>query len=158
MKELILIRHAEAVLAPASTNDYERPLCAVGKRNAEFMAKELHKRSPKIDCFIYSGAKRTKETTEILNVEKKPVKVAGKLYEGNDHDYFEAVLVCSDKHHSVAVVGHNPGITRFVDDLLLKKPFHDMPATGICSVKIYADSWQDFVKAEKELNYFIHPD
>lgn len=158
MREIILIRHAEAAFARDGVPDGERPLNAIGKKHAREMAAELQKRNVVVDCFIHSGARRTRETLDLINVDDRPAHVAEKLYEGTDTDYFEAIFNCDDACKTIAIVGHNPGITHFIDDVLDRKPFFDMPPTGICAIRVYADSWQDFVKARKELSFFVHPD
>jgi len=56
----------------------------------------------------------------------------------------------------VAIIGHNPGITDFVNTLTTTK-IDNMPTCGIFSIKINLEDWKDFTKASKTFWFFESP-
>ena len=63
MKHLYVIRHAKSSWADEGMRDFDRPLNERGKKNAPMMAERLQAKS-KVDHFVVSPAKRTRQTAQ----------------------------------------------------------------------------------------------
>lgn len=160
MKTLILVRHAKSSWDNSVLTDFERPLNERGKHDAPQMAKKLKQKEIEIDLFISSPAKRAKKTAEIFmhefNVKEKNLLTIPALYEASVEIFLEVISVIKDKNRTVALFGHNPGITDFIN-LLECYPVYDMPTCGVFALKIKSKKWKDIKDADKEFLFFDYP-
>src|SRR3954454_20914455 len=121
MKTLIIVRHAKSSWSDSDKDDHDRPLNSRGKKDAPEMAKRLRKRDIKVDLFVSSSALRAHTTARYFadeyDVSKKDIVLEKKLYLAPAEAYYEVLSKLSDKHEVVAVFGHNPGISDFVNTL-----------------------------------------
>src|SRR5947209_3044939 len=121
MKTLIVVRHAKSSWSDADKDDHDRPLNSRGKKDAPEMAKRLRKRDIKVDLFLSSTALRARTTAAYFadeyDVSKKDIVLEEKLYLAPAEAYYEVLSKLDNKHDTVAVFGHNPGITAFVNHL-----------------------------------------
>lgn len=157
MKTLIIIRHAKSKDALIGQLDFDRELSLEGEVDAKMMAQKLRDENILVDAFIASAAKRTQSTATIFIKELAandnqffPTK---NLYEAPVTEYYKAIQQLNDNWETVAIFGHNPGITYFINSLDTK-PIHHMPPAGMYVVKIDADSWKDILSAEKKFLFF----
>jgi len=67
VNRLILLRHAKAEAEAASGDDFDRPLAARGRREAQAVAEHLAGLGLRPDVAVVSPALRTRETWEALN-------------------------------------------------------------------------------------------
>ncbi len=157
MKTLIIIRHARSKDALIGQSDYDRALNHEGEVDAKMMAQKLKDKNILVDAFIASAAKRTQSTAKIFMKELAanehqffPTK---NLYEAPVTEYYKAIEQCNDNWKTVAIFGHNPGVTYLINSFDTK-PIHHMPPAGMYVVEINADSWKDFSSAEKKFLFF----
>jgi phosphohistidine phosphatase len=160
MKTLFLIRHAKSSWDNILLPDIERPLNERGKYDAPLMAKRLKAKKIEIDAFVSSPAKRAKKTAEIFmhvfDAKEKQLIIVASLYEATTEKYYNAIENLKDKHDTVALFAHNPGITDFINSLECS-PVYDMPTCGVYAIKIKTKSWKDFKTASKEFLFFDYP-
>jgi phosphohistidine phosphatase len=160
MKHLILIRHAKSSWDSSATNDFDRPLNERGKKDAPMMAKRLLDRKIKIDQFISSPAKRAKKTAiefaEIFDIDKDDIVFNEELYGALVDSFIEVVSGVNDKHNTIAIFSHNPGITDFANSLT-PTIIDNIPTCGIFAVSIKTKNWKNFVDAEKEFLFVDYP-
>lgn len=160
MKTLILVRHAKSSWNQPGLSDFDRPLNDRGKADAPEMAKRLKDRGVKIDLFISSPAKRAKRTAryfaEEFNVPKEEIILFEELYLATSEAFRNAVESVKNKYDTIALFSHNPGITDFVNSM---NTIHidDMPTCAVFSVQANADSWQEFLNADKKFLFFDFP-
>ena len=159
MKTLIIIRHAKAEQT-FSLNDFERSLNDRGKADAPVMAKRMHK-IVKVDAFVSSPAKRTKKTAEFFaeayGVDEKDIIYVSALYQASSRVFFEVVSELDDKFESVALFGHNPGITNFANELFPEAELDNMPTCSVFAVQADVDHWSAFGKAKRTFLFFDFP-
>lgn len=152
MKTLIIIRHAKA--EKTFGNDKGRALTERGINDASLMSKRLLTNGYKIDKIIASSAKRTQETAEIFanafNIEPNLITYFDNLYLGDPLDFFEAIEWLEENPDTLAVVGHNPGVTNFTNDVT-KASIDDLPTCGIAIIKVDTDSWKNIEFCDKTL-------
>ena len=160
MKTLILVRHAKSDWSGEGLSDSERPLNERGKKDAPEMAKRLKKKGLKIDAFISSPAKRAKKTAkyfaEEFGLNKDSILIEPKLY-GALPSGFETVIASLDnKHDTIVVFSHNPGITDYTNTLTTVHT-DNSPTCGIFAVQADVERWGEFTKAGKSFLFYDYP-
>jgi phosphohistidine phosphatase len=160
MKTLLIIRHAKSSWADPGQTDIERPLNDRGKKDAPEMAARLKDQKIKIDLFVSSPAKRAHKTAkffaEEFDIPKDEILIVKELYEAAATAFYKAVAHFQDKHKTIALFSHNPGITDFVNTLTNVK-IDNMPTCAVFAVSIPGDSWSAFKEAEKNFLFFDYP-
>lgn len=152
MKNLIIIRHAKA--EQNFGMDRDRKLTERGHRNALMMAERLLEKGYKIDKIFSSPSVRTKETTkyfaEVHHVAAQDIKYFDALYLGDTLQIEETVEWLKENIHTLAVVGHNPGVTNFTNHVT-GAAIEDMPTCGIAIIEVDMNDWENFDGAAKKL-------
>ncbi len=160
MKTLLIIRHAKSSWADPGQTDIERPLNDRGKKDAPEMAERLKDQKIKVDLFVSSPAKRAHKTAKFFAEEfgaaKDDILIVKELYEAAATTFYKVVANFKDKHNTIALFSHNPGITAFVNTLTNVK-IDNMPTCAVFAVSIPGDSWSAFKEAEKNFLFFDYP-
>lgn len=151
MKTLIIIRHAKA--EHSSGVDSHRKLSERGHHDAEAMAKMLLAKGYRINKIFSSPADRTRQTTEyfakVHGVEDKDIKFFDDLYLGDTLQIIETINWLQENINTLAIVGHNPGVTNFTND---ETPAHidSLPTAGVAVIEVDCEDWQNFDSASKK--------
>jgi phosphohistidine phosphatase len=160
MRQLLLIRHAKSDWGDFSLPDFDRPLNERGKRDAPVMAQRLLDKKITIDAFVSSPAKRAKKTaglfSDIYKRDKDEIIFYQELYGAAEQVFFDVIAATKNKHNSIAIFSHNPGITDFANQLTDVR-IDSIPTCGIFSLKIDCATWADFKNAKKEFLFFDYP-
>ena len=132
IKQLVVIRHAQA---ESHHKDFERELSAFGIKQIESIAKKISIQAIKIDKVLYSAAKRTKQSAEIL-VSQLGQKIAmeadDQLYLCSASYLYDAIAITDSSIATLCLLGHNPGISEFVNSLI-QTPIFIFLKSGILS-------------------------
>lgn len=160
MKTLFVVRHAKSSWGDLTLKDFDRPLNERGQRNAPEMAQRLLKKNYAIDAFVTSTARRAFETAshfiKTYGRPKEELILREKLYHAPAEAYFEVVAALDDRYDAVAIFGHNPGITAFVNQLTATR-IDEMPTCAIFAVEADIRHWRDFESAGKKFLFFDAP-
>lgn len=160
MKTLIVVRHAKSSWSEAGKGDHDRPLNSRGKKDAPEMAKRLRKSGIKIDLLVSSTALRAHTTTQYFAAEydfsKKDIVLEGQLYLASAEAYYEVLSKLNDEYDTVAIFGHNPGITVFANSLS-QVHVDDMPTCAVYAVRADTREWASFKRADKDFLFFDYP-
>src|ERR1044072_79942 len=160
MKSVIIIRHAKSSWDNIGESDFDRPLNDRGKEDAPKMAKRLLERKVSIDAFISSAAKRARKTAALFikefNGNKEDIKLVQELYLAGPDAFYEAIANAPASAKTIALFGHNPGITEFANDLTDVR-VDDMPTCAIFAVKADIKEWSEFKDAVKQYWFFDYP-
>lgn len=160
MKSVIIIRHAKSSWDNIGESDFDRPLNDRGKEDAPKMAKRLLERKVSIDAFISSSAKRARKTAALFikefNGDKEDIVLVPELYLAGPDAFFDAIAKAPAAAKTIALFGHNPGITEFANDLTDVR-IDDMPTCAIFAVKADIKDWSEFKDAEKQYWFFDYP-
>lgn len=139
MRELILLRHANAESAQPGQADIDRPLSLRGQAEAEAAAAWLKEHGLKPTRVLCSPAKRTRETLErVLAV----LGYAEVRYEPRIYDASPGTLMAVLDEHAevdrVLMVGHNPGFEQTAALLHSGQSgeFRGMPTAGIAVIAL----------------------
>jgi phosphohistidine phosphatase len=149
MKTLILVRHAKSSWDDATLADKDRPLNDRGKRDAPKMAKRLAKRDVKVHLILSSPAKRAIKTARVfsdeLDYKRKDIVIDERLYPGTVNDLFELIHKLHKKMKRVALVGHDPALSKLAQ--ALSSDITHMPTCAVAEFRFDAESWPDVGKA-----------
>ena len=96
-RQLLLLRHAKAVLGEPGMEDFDRPLAERGEKAAKAMGRYMAEHGLVPDRVLCSPARRTRSTWEIAARElpKTDVRMMQGLYDFGDG---EALLEAVRKH------------------------------------------------------------
>ncbi len=143
MKNLFLIRHAEAEPSGARPSDHDRTLSPTGRLEAERMGNRLAAVSP--DYLITSTAVRARETAEIIaaavHFPSGRIVVDGRLYLAEPRMILDAVRALGDVD-TVMLFAHNPGLSELAGRLHVLRA--GLPTCGVAAFEAQVDSWADF--------------
>jgi phosphohistidine phosphatase len=138
--DLLIVRHAiaeeRAVFSKTGKDDAERPLTREGRRKFRRGARGLRRVAPTIDVLASSRLARAVETAEIL---QKTYRMDGvvrldELEPSTEPSALVPWLRGERRRDVVAVVGHEPHLSRLVEYLLTKsdRGFVDLKKGGAC--------------------------
>lgn len=124
MRKLLLVRHAHAEKQPANRSDNERRLDDRGLADAHDLSLQVKALKLKFDRVISSPAMRTQTTARAvltgLSLSRLQLHYEERIYDADRATLIEVVRHIPDDCQAVALVGHNPGISRLarwcVDD------------------------------------------
>ena len=160
MKTLLLIRHAKSSWDTPSQKDFDRPLNDRGHHDAPAMAERLLDKGIEIDAFISSTANRALSTAKyfakVYNVPMHDIIKVPELYEAPFDVFFDVISKVSDDYNSIAIFGHNPGITAFAN-VLTKTRVDNMPTCGIFAVEADIEKWKQFEKTKRTFLFVDYP-
>jgi len=169
MKYLTLIRHAKSSWDDASVSDHDRPLNERGLRNAPVMGRFVGRTYlgmngvaallPKPDRLITSTAVRARNTAELMMREMNLDHLVGdrRLYLAEPKAMLQIVRHFDDAWKHVMLFGHNPGISEFVDKMLLRGEIKEMPTCAVAILELPWDAWAAVDWQEARLVGFITP-
>ena len=143
MKRLILMRHAEAGWH-INMDDHERPLSAVGIRDAKRIGLWLKEKEYIPDEVISSTSTRTRETLSCLFLEC-PQIFEKSLYLADAEQMKSTLQTLLSE--TVILLAHNPGITELAHDFMNHEEKHenfmDFPPASTLVIDFKADRWSE---------------
>ena len=111
MKHVSLLRHAKALPADSSGDDFARPLAEAGRAVAVKVGRATIGEVP--DLVLCSPARRTRETLDLISQawpHQPEVQFEVPLYLAEWDDILERLRQLPDDANNVWIVGHNPGL------------------------------------------------
>ncbi|MEX1200774.1 MAG: histidine phosphatase family protein [Methylophaga sp.] len=163
-KQLLLIRHGKATWQP-QFKDFDRPLTSTGESQSRCIADWLKQTAISPDCWLVSSARRTVQTADIIRLrlgqQDTVQNVTGNLYLAEADDLLASLQSAPDAASSVALVGHNPGLSQLLMDLTGKQlsnfsvaPDVMWPAT--LAVIQFDGQWSHLHQLPVILKYVVH--
>lgn len=152
MPELILMRHAAAVPAAADAADFARPLSVPGRAAALQAAHRLAAAHVTVDRVLFSPARRTHETATIvaqaLALEASSLQAVPELYAASPQALRDAIARCHAQAVTLLVVGHNPGISEFGQQLGAGADHAGLATAAFWRVAFDAEGWRRLLRPE----------
>lgn len=143
-KNLLLLRHAEAVAYAAGKTDHQRPLTPRGNQQAQQMGETLHNLGFQPDLIHSSNAQRTTTTAEIfaqkLNYPAKNIIFDASIYETTLEVMLDTINKIDAKHQNVLMIGHNPTIS-YLTEYLTGQSIAGMPTCSVASIVFEVADW-----------------
>lgn len=157
---LYVIRHAKSSWKNPLMDDFDRPLNERGEHDAPRMGKRLKEKDITPDLLLSSPANRALTTcqkiADALNYPHDKIKTEARLYHASEESILEILKSCNDKHNAVMFVGHNPGLTDFVNRLT--GVFIDnVPTCGVVACSLPIKSWKDLTWEQAKIDFFYFP-
>jgi phosphohistidine phosphatase len=162
VKRLLLLRHAKAVPAEAPLADIARPLAERGERDARRIGDRLRQHGSLPDGILSSPAERTIQTARLvasaLGHSPAAIAVESRLYLAEPAALLEAIAEQDAAIETLLVVGHNPGLTELVHELLPSFEVDDLPTAAVVALD-YAEAtdWAQIEAAAGRLSYYDFP-
>ncbi|PWJ43902.1 SixA phosphatase family protein [Sediminitomix flava] len=148
MKQIVLIRHAEAENSYLGGSDFDRDLTTEGITHAIQLGRELNTEGLEVDKLIFSTAQRTKETTryisELLNLSEEKLEEAPSIYNASVGQLYEMIQGLDNTMNSVVLVGHNPAIS-YLAEYLTEEFYSFVPASAV-AIELDVEEWNHIVK------------
>ncbi len=161
MKKLILIRHAKSSWSNPALPDRERPLNKRGLRDAPLMAELISAECNAPDLILCSSSKRTRQTVEYFSdkwgLARNKINYKDGIYHASTDQLMHEIKRIDEDLNSVAIVGHNPGLTFLVDELVRYDAPDNIPTCGIVILESDSDFWSSFDAARIRLIKYFYP-
>jgi len=142
-KLLTVIRHAKSDSHGPGTKDFDRPLSRRGRRDAPEMGQRLAGLPDLPSLLVASPARRAAETAEAIAASLEPAPELAwdhALYLAAADTLLDTVLGLDPVHAHAALVGHNPGITDFVNRVA-NADIENVPTCGVVRLELAIDDW-----------------
>lgn len=160
MKTLFLLRHAKSSWADADLKDFERPLSTRGAEDVPHAAARFLQRHKGVDCIICSPATRTKTTAKLFAKEigypVDDIVSNPELYFAGAPMFLKATRLVDDTDESAMLIGHNPAITDFVNEIA-NAEIINIPTCGLIEIRLPIATWGEATMGAGELIDFDYP-
>jgi phosphohistidine phosphatase len=171
MKYLTLLRHAKSDWEQPVLNDHARPLNERGLHSTPLVGRFLAKTYlgangtpavlPPVDRIISSTAVRAQSTAKLLAgamaIDPQKFILEGRVYLAEPKTLLQIVQCLDEAWNHAVIVGHNPGITDFVNRLLQNGQVEDMPTCAAALIELPCGLWDLADWDEARLVGFITP-
>jgi phosphohistidine phosphatase len=146
VKTLYLVRHAKSSWADPLLDDIDRPLNNRGRRDAPRMGKRLRERELTPDLIFSSPAERAVSTSmliaEKIRYDVWNIHTNARLYHATEDGLLAFTRQLNNANDEVMIVGHNPGLTDFVNSLAGKLITDNMPTCAVAGIRFDSNSWE----------------
>ena len=160
MKTLFLLRHAKSSWDDPALKDFERPLSERGNTDVPVMAQRFLERHASISCIIGSPAMRAKSTAKLFaeNIGYPIDDIISnvELYFAGTSMFLKAAKHVDEHCDSAMLVGHNPAITEFVNDMA-DADIDNIPTCGLVELSLPIEQWSDVMTGGATLVDFDYP-
>jgi phosphohistidine phosphatase len=166
-RQLLLLRHAKAVIGGPGMADFDRPLADRGRKAADRMGHYLAGNHLVPDLVLCSPARRTRETWEIAARALPPAETRflDALYDfGDGEALLAAIRREGGKARRLMLVTHNPATQSLALLLsgsgnagLRRQMAEKYPTAGLAVLGFGAGSWTATAVGSGTLEAFIRP-
>ncbi|MFA7368122.1 MAG: histidine phosphatase family protein [Kiritimatiellales bacterium] len=142
MKTLVLARHAQSDKKDPALSDFDRPLNRRGESGAFDLAEQFAVSDLRVDALISSPAVRARSTAGILAKKiSVPVQTDERIYTDGVQKLLEMVRSFDDRHSTIVLIGHNPGLSEFLR-YLTDDNYADLPTASAAVVNLPINVWR----------------
>jgi len=160
MKTLYLLRHAKSSWEQSELRDFERPLAERGLKDIRLMGQRFLQLGRKVECIITSPAVRAKTTALLfareIDYSEDDISANPELYFAGAAMFLKATSLVDEHFQSAMLVGHNPAITEFVNDMC-DAGIDNIPTSGLVELRLPVDHWSELKYGNAELVDFDYP-
>lgn len=124
------------------------------------MAKQLGQKGAVPELIVASPALRAITTAyliaDALDYPRENIVLDRDIYEAGRLTLMRIICQQTDKVNSIMLIGHNPGLTDFVNQL---SDFHtdNVPTCGVVCIEFEVDNWRDIKKQKGVFRFFEYP-
>jgi len=160
MKTLTIFRHAKSSWDDSDLTDFDRPLNPRGKRDAPEMGHRLKAAGIRPSLILTSPATRAWATARIVAHEiAYPIEFLQRerdLYNAGTNTLKSIICEQDDGFNSLMVIGHNPGLTDLVNELL-PGTTNNLQTAAFVAMLIDVDTWDLDARQSAELIEYNFP-
>ena len=161
MKRLTLVRHAKSSWAKPGTPDRDRPLAPRGERDSRKMGRRLLARKARPSLIVSSPAVRAHTTAraiaDALRYPAEFLQLEDEIYLASPEEIIDLVRRQRDDFSDLMIIGHNPGLTDLVNELLPDLSLENLPTGGVVAIDLDADEWSKILDKPARLVYYDYP-
>jgi phosphohistidine phosphatase len=144
MKTLLILRHAKSSWSHPELPDHERPLKKRGKRDAPLIGERLRTEGLVPEIIMSSTARRAQETAnrvvEASGFEGNLLLIP-EFYHGNYETILELLRELPDDAECVMIVGHNPDLEEFIEELT--DEYTRLATAAMARVEVPIQRWRE---------------
>jgi phosphohistidine phosphatase len=166
MRRLMLLRHAKTERAAPGERDRDRKLMKRGLADAPAIGAYMAHHGFLPDFALVSPAKRAQETWALVAaaLAKAPRMITEeRIYNASPETLIGAIAE-TRKAHTLAVVGHNPGLHNLALQLIaagdvdMRKELNEkLPTSGLVVIDLPVDDWALLHPQAGRLERFVSP-
>jgi len=159
VKNLILIRHADAIPQAKDERDFQRVLSKMGQNQAILLADYLRSMEIKYDTMFISPAARAKETAKIISENLSMVAneiITEEYYEATLNTMKVSVNRLEHMHQNVIFVGHNPSMA-LLSEYLTGDQYLNFATAACAIIEFEIDQWSMVIQGSGILKDFYYP-
>ena len=160
MKNLFVLRHAQAVWPDLGQTDFQRKITEKGKQSVSTAAQFLMQLPSLPEIILTSNAQRALETTETLSsLLSSPIETQehASLYLAPADVLMKSIQEIPESFASALIVGHNPGPEEFcylLSDGSFANPIH-LGTAKLVQLNLDVDSWKDTCPTSAKIEILI---
>lgn len=158
VRNLLLIRHADAEYPSERKRDFERELSPNGRNQSIILGSFVKELPFQLDAIYHSPSSRTLATSMaiISALEQKPrLMDAEELYEATGNLMRAFINRMDDNFNNVAIVAHNPGISELYTYLTRK--FEGFVPSSCGWLTCESESWSHLSENSAVEKQFYYP-
>ena len=144
MRDLLLMRHAEAAPRAMDGTDFDRPLTASGRTAADRAAERLREAAPRPQLLLCSPARRALQTAERVSAQlglaATVLHAEPRIYLATSLALARVIAELGGRHACVLVVAHNPAISELAH-ALQPAPARSMATAEWRHIPLSIDHW-----------------
>lgn len=166
-RTLCLLRHAKSSWDDPAQDDHDRPLAPRGREAAPRIGAWLEEHAPRVDLVLCSSAARASETWALVQPSlgyRPDVRELGDLYHAGPAELLEIVRDAPDEAGMITVVGHNPALEDFAEELvgdgdpkLRRRMKRKFPTAALALITFETRRWQEVAPGTGTLAAFTRP-
>ena len=146
MKILYLLRHAKSSPGNPGMKDFERSLNKRGLNDVPLVGSRFNEKDFSVQCMISSSARRA-ETTAVLMAQNTgfpidDIIINSDLYLAGVGTFLRVAREINEDCESAMLVGHNPAITEFANQMM-NKSIDNIPTCGLIKMSLPISYWSD---------------
>jgi phosphohistidine phosphatase len=148
MKTLLLLRHAKASRDDPELADHDRPLKPRGKEDAKRLGRRLSEAGLVPALIVSSTALRARKTASKVAKQMnyaRAIELNSNLYLSSPRDHLEVVRSLPDAEHRVMLVGHNPGLSQFLNELADTEA--ELATCDLAQIELPFNRWAELEKS-----------
>lgn len=146
MKYLYVMRHGAAEVYDFDVDDFDRGLLESGSKKVREVAQRFAQKAEIIDLLVSSPAKRAFDTAKLWSLHsgmaEQTFQTESQIYKAKSSDLLRLIASIDERVDSLMLVGHNPGITDLVSDLVGDQTT-SIPTSGIVRLLLPIANWYE---------------
>jgi phosphohistidine phosphatase len=144
---LTLLRHAKTEPGRSGQEDWDRELEPRGRKDPPEIARRLREKELIPTSIVSSPAVRAVATAKLvareLSIPVRSIVHDERLYLASPKVMLDVIRERGKAAPHLMIVGHNPGITEFADQLSAERSLDNMPTCAAYTLEFEITAWKE---------------